>query len=323
LEKLETIEFNGLVLNIQSKSWNKVIPENQKTIILFDKININKGNKESTRKNDITILIRFGKTINKPFKEVTRQELNHFIDSLNIQSTSKGYYQNPIRRMYKWLYDSDKPEVIKDLKPCKKKRNQLKKSDLLNEEEVKKIISSYSFPCEKAYVSVLFDIACRPHELNNLKRRDVTNQNGIWILSVDGKTGMRNSELCKLKKRDIKFDEKRIIIHEGKGRRDRWIPLEENLSDLLSFYCSDMSLDDVLFPITTAQVRNITHKYQGEEYCKPHMFRHSFAVHCLKQGMNIRVLQKILGHKDLATTAVYLDLIGEDVMNEFGKMEWQ
>ncbi|EMR74902.1 site-specific recombinase XerD [Thermoplasmatales archaeon SCGC AB-540-F20] len=155
-----------------------------------------------------------------------------------------------------------------------------------------------------------------------LERAKSDNKRNFLILNLLWKTGIRNSELCKLKKRDIKFDEKRIIIHEGKGRRDRWIPLEENLGNLLSFYCSDMSLDDVLFPITTAQVRNIVHKYQGEEYCKPHMFRHSFAVHCLKQGMNIRVLQKILGHKDLATTAEYLDLVGRDVMEEFEKVEW-
>lgn len=55
---------------------------------------------------------------------------------------------------------------------------------------------------------------------------------------------------------------------------------------------------------------------------KPHTFRHSFAVHCLKQGMNLRSLQKILGHNDLATTAVYLDLIAKDIKEDYQKIQW-
>ena len=134
------------------------------------------------------------------------------------------------------------------------------------------------------------------------------------------RTGIRNSELINLKKRDIKTD--RIIIHQGKGNKDRWIPLNNHLSDLLTYHTVDIPLDNRIFPITTAQIRNITHKYEGNEIIKPHTFRHSFAVYCLKSGMNIRSLQKILGHSDLATTAVYLDLIGKDIVEDYQKIEW-
>ena len=71
------------------------------------------------------------------------------------------------------------------------------------------------------------------------------------------------SELTNLKKRDIDYEEKRIIVHLGKGNKDRWIPLDKYLGDLLGFYMSNMNLDDYVFPISTTQVRNITHKYQG------------------------------------------------------------
>ena len=54
----------------------------------------------------------------------------------------------------------------------------------------------------------------------------------------------------------------------------------------------------------------------------PHTLRHSFAVHCLKGGMNIRSLQKILGHANLETTAIYLDVVGEDVADDFRRVEW-
>ena len=69
-------------------------------------------------------------------------------------------------------------------------------------------------------------------------------------------------------------------------------------------------------------MRNITHRYQGELDVHPHTFRHSFAVHCLKSGVNIRALQKMLGHSDLNTTAVYLDLIGEDIKDDYKKVQW-
>jgi len=69
-------------------------------------------------------------------------------------------------------------------------------------------------------------------------------------------------------------------------------------------------------------IRNIVHKYQGEEDVHPHTLRHSFAVHCLKSGMNIRSLQKILGHSDLNTTAEYLDLIAQDVKDDYKRIQW-
>jgi len=155
-----------------------------------------------------------------------------------------------------------------------------------------------------------------------LERIKLDNKRNYLIVLTLWKTGMRNAELCNLRKGHIKFQESKIVIHQGKGNRDRWVPLEANLSNLLSFYCSDLANNDLLFPITTTSIRNIVTKYRLDAQITPHTFRHSFAVHCLKSGMNIRSLQKILGHSDLATTAVYLDLIGEDIMDDFKKIKW-
>ena len=148
------------------------------------------------------------------------------------------------------------------------------------------------------------------------------NKRNFLILNTLWRTGMRNSELVKLKKKDIDTEDKRIFIHQGKGKKDRWIPLENTLGDLLTFYSSDMIREDTIFPLTTAQIRNIAKRYRGDNHMTPHTLRHSFAVYCLKNGMNIRNLQLILGHSDLATTAIYLDLIGKDVMEDYLKIEW-
>ena len=163
----------------------------------------------------------------------------------------------------------------------------------------------------KTEVSMLLDIVKRDNKRNYL------------IMLTLWKTGIRNTELISLKKKDIRDDE--IIIRQGKGNKPRMIPLNSSLGDLLSFHCSNMTDESLLFPLSDTTIRNICHKYEKHlprGYLKPHMFRHSFAVHCLKSGMNLRSLQKILGHTDLNTTAIYLELIGKDIKDDYDKVDW-
>ena len=145
-------------------------------------------------------------------------------------------------------------------------------------------------------------------------------RNYILLLCL-WRTGMRNSELIKLQKRDIINDT--ILVRNAKGNKDRVIPLERELSNLLGLYVDRLNPKDKLFPISDRQVRNVVYKYSPDGLdVHPHTFRHSFAVYCLKHGMNLRSLQKILGHSSLTTTQVYLDVVGEDIKNDFEKVIW-
>jgi len=145
-------------------------------------------------------------------------------------------------------------------------------------------------------------------------------RNYILLLTMS-RTGMRVSDIVKLRKRDI--DENNIIIRQGKGKKDRVIPLENELANLLGLYIDGLKPKSKLFPITERQIRNIVYKHAPKDLdVHPHTFRHSFAVHCLKQGMNIRSLQKILGHSNLTTTQVYLDVVGADVKEDFDKVKF-
>jgi site-specific recombinase XerD len=156
------------------------------------------------------------------------------------------------------------------------------------------------------------------HILDNAKK---TNYRDFIILLTLWRTGMRNSELVNLRKNDIV--DSQIIVREGKGRKDRVIPLESELENLLRLYSDRLGYRDVLFELSDRQIRNIVYKHSPAEYkAHPHTFRHSFAVHCLKEGMNIRTLQKILGHSHLTTTAIYLDLVGKDLSDDFKKVKW-
>lgn len=145
------------------------------------------------------------------------------------------------------------------------------------------------------------------------------NKRNYLLLLVMFRTGLRVSEVVKLEKQDIK--DGNIKVRLGKGGKDRIVPIESELENILGFYLDGLQPHDKLFPLTTRRVQDICHKYGGSSL-HPHVMRHSFAVHCLKNGMNLRSLQKILGHSSLNTTQVYLDLVGEDVKQDFEKVKW-
>ena len=141
------------------------------------------------------------------------------------------------------------------------------------------------------------------------------------ILTLLWQTGIRASEITHLRKNDIQNDH--LLIRQGKGGKDRVIPLKQETRNLLLVYSDQMKADQKLFQIERRQLVNIIKKYRIEGYeMHPHTFRHSFAVNCLQSGMNIRSLQKILGHNSLGTTQVYLDIVGEDIKKDYEKVTW-
>ncbi len=155
-----------------------------------------------------------------------------------------------------------------------------------------------------------------------LEKADQQNQRDYLILKILWTTGLRGSELTGLKKKDLEFNEKRIMVRNGKGGKDRVVPIPQEIKNLLKMWTNNLNKDDPVFDISSRTLRNIVYKYAGK--CgftsKPHKWRHSFAVHCLKNGMDLRTLQKILGHSSLSTTQIYLDVVAEDVQKEYEKV---
>lgn len=91
-----------------------------------------------------------------------------------------------------------------------------------------------------------------------------------------------------------------------------------------------MRHNDRVFPYTISKdgdvptLRKVLKQYLPDDmkWVHPHTFHHSYAVYVLKNGMNIRPLQKILGHDILETTAVYLDLLDQDIKDGHKKIQW-
>jgi integrase/recombinase XerD len=135
-------------------------------------------------------------------------------------------------------------------------------------------------------------------------------------LSAAYGAGLRVSEVASLKVSDI--DSKRMLlrIEQGKGRKDRFAMLSPQLLELLRDWWRIARPQVWLFPgqnpvnhLTTRQLNRAVHAaaHMAEitKRVTPHTLRHSFATHLLEQNIDIRVIQVLLGHAKLDTTALY------------------
>lgn len=137
-------------------------------------------------------------------------------------------------------------------------------------------------------------------------------------------TGIRVTEAVGLKISNIKFEEN-IVLVEGKGNKERLIPMPEEfclqLKDFIKVYHPKILVNrqtDFLFPIKHAgRIKNLTRqaawgilkkiveKSGIKKRVTPHTLRHSLATHLLEKGANLRSLQVWLGHENLSTVEIY------------------
>ena len=127
--------------------------------------------------------------------------------------------------------------------------------------------------------------------------------------------GLRLGELLELKLGDIDSDTMKIYVRKGKGKKDRYIMLSENVLNLLRDYYKVYKPNDYIFegqnggkysPKSVQSVFKTALKKAGiKKKATVHTLRHSFATHLLDDGTDIRYIQELLGHKRLETTQIY------------------
>lgn len=145
-------------------------------------------------------------------------------------------------------------------------------------------------------------------------------------------TGLRISELVNLKKEDVNFREGMLRVL-GKGKKERIVPFHRRAVETLTRYLdeaqkkfkkpsdyiflnargnkiTERAIEQIL-PVVYAEVTGIHRRVY------PHLFRHSFATHLLQRGANLRIIQELLGHSDLATTEKYTSLNYSDLLNVY------
>jgi site-specific recombinase XerD len=157
-------------------------------------------------------------------------------------------------------------------------------------------------------------------------------------LAVTYGAGLRAAEVCALRVTDIDRSRMAIRVNQGKGNRDRYAMLSPTLLDLLRQYWHDahakgtMRPGGWLFPnrsvskhIGTRHLNRILHDAADraglEKPVTLHLLRHAFATHLLEEAVDIRVIQVLLGHKKLDTTARYTHIGTQTLRSVTGPLE--
>ncbi len=169
---------------------------------------------------------------------------------------------------------------------------------------------------------------------------DAHSTRDYMILRIAWETGLRNSEIRSLKSKDIDHEKGMITVYEGKGEKDRVVPIKDSFSSTLKIF-KPQDPFELIFPVkyrgktkkmSGENLRRIFRKYGDSAGIKiydekkgkkrsvrPHDFRHSYAVHLLKEGVSLETVRGNLGHSSLETTKIYLDMIPEDRKKEVEK----
>lgn len=178
-------------------------------------------------------------------------------------------------------------------------------------------------------------------EIENIKKaaqEEISNPQAkrvLAFLEILSSSGLRISEAVSLKETDIQKinyqgSNKNFLIVRGKGNKERIVPLSDKTMSVLKDYLevrkefldenNGRIIDDkkFLFPSKRAELGHISRQQAAnliKEYAikanidpkkiSPHILRHSFATNILEKGIDLRVLQEILGHSDISTTQIY------------------
>tara|TARA_Y100000385_G_scaffold209985_1_gene217819 strand:+ start:3141 stop:3965 length:825 start_codon:yes stop_codon:yes gene_type:complete len=144
-------------------------------------------------------------------------------------------------------------------------------------------------------------------QISNLKHKA--------ILSLIYSCGLRIGETINLKIKDIDSERMLICIRNGKGEKDRIVPLAKNVLHLLRSYYKAYRPVIYLFngmendTYSACSIRNVlknaVYKTSIKKNVTPHTLRHSYATHLLEKGIDLRYIQVILGHSSVKTTEIY------------------
>ena len=269
-------------------------------------------NTASSYASDLKIFFIFIKQQNLNIEAVRKTDIGIFFHT----QRERGFSDNTIARRLSTMKQFFKFLVGENLvnrNPCE---------DIKNFKKTKKIPG---FLSEKEVVRIL-DSASSVGK-NNVER--ARNKALIEILYA---SGMRVSELVSLPK-SVFIGSPELILIRGKGNKERMVPISKIALSAVKKYLLEMKKtnielykSDFLFPSRSKKGHLNREKFfliikeiannagLNAQYVSPHKIRHAFASHLLSNGADLRVIQTLLGHKNLSTTEIYTHVLDEKII---------
>ncbi len=171
--------------------------------------------------------------------------------------------------------------------------------------------------------------------LDNIDTSDALGKRNKAIFELLYGCGLRAMELIELKLQDVDYVNRTVLVH-GKGSKDRIVPVHDTAIQTLRIYIYEarpelaqksFESDDHIFlnyrgeSLSSRGVNKILDselEHQASTLkISPHSFRHSFATHLINNGVDLRVVQELLGHESLSTTQIYTKVSKEKLKSEY------
>lgn len=249
----------------------------------------------------------FFKTFNGSIESCTKKDILTYISSINgLEVNTVNRHISSLKSFFNYLVD----ESIIKVSPI---------------EEVSSLKSPKKLP---KYLSI-----SEVNKLLNIPLNSEFDYRNKAMLELMYATGLRVSELVSIEYSNIDF-ENSIIRINGKGKKERIIPLGEVASYYLKVYLNDyrskllkrntynqVFLNNHGKPITRQGfnyiLENIRELTGIEKEITPHVLRHSFATHLLEGGADIRSIQEMLGHENISTTNIYTEVVNDVLRSNY------
>ncbi len=249
-----------------------------------------RGLREHTRRDYIRHVCRFAAFLGRSPETATPDDVRRF----QVHQTESGATASTINSAvsalrFLFTVTLDRPDLARRLMIM---RNPRKAPDVLSVEEVARLLQAAPNIKYKAALGVAYGAGLRASEVTHLKVDDIDSQRML------------------------------IRVEQGKGRKDRNAMLSPQLLELLRLWWREGKKRTVMLPhgwlfpgkaytepMSTRQLHRVVQEAAEaagiRKRVHPHTLRHSFATHLLEQDVDIRVIQMLLGHSKLDTTALY------------------
>lgn len=139
-----------------------------------------------------------------------------------------------------------------------------------------------------------------------LLKSEKTDQRDVLFIRTLLLTGARVSEVLGIRGMDLILEDRSVFLRGSKNSKDREIPLPIELWEGLRFLSRARGVDERIFKFGYARARVIWCKYRPVKK-KMHSLRHTCAMEIYRRTKNIRLVQKVLGHRSLTNTMIYTD----------------
>ena len=262
------------------------------------------GLSPQTIKNYKYTLDLFSKQISKSVSKITTDDVRGHIawlsETRKLAESSLQTHINTLRAFFGWLHTEEKIKKNPMLKIKSVKLDKKNARHALSVEELERLRNACDGYREKAIVEFLVSTGCRLSEITNLNLED------------------------------INYGERCVMV-TGKGDKDRLVYFSVRARLMLQEYTSRRKGGTGLFVSTKTPysslkqraiqriINNIGKRAKLATGVHPHLLRHTFATLAINSGMDVVVIQRLLGHEDIATTQIYATMNDEIVQHQYNK----